>query len=32
MVSPANSFGITDGGLDAAIRDALGFAVQQRSA
>jgi len=30
MVSPANSFGIMDGGLDAAIRDTLGFAVQQR--
>jgi O-acetyl-ADP-ribose deacetylase (regulator of RNase III) len=30
MVSPANSFGIMDGGLDAAIRDVLGFAVQQR--
>jgi O-acetyl-ADP-ribose deacetylase (regulator of RNase III) len=30
MVSPANSFGIMDGGLDAAIRDELGFAVQQR--
>ena len=30
MVSPANSFGIMDGGLDLAIRDALGFAVQQR--
>lgn len=30
MVSPANSFGIMDGGLDAAIRDALGFTVQQR--
>ena len=29
MVSPANSFGIMDGGLDAAIRDTLGFAVQQ---
>jgi hypothetical protein len=25
MVSPANSFGIMDGGLDAAIRDELGF-------
>lgn len=31
MVSPANSFGIMDGGLDAAIRDVLGFAVQQRA-
>jgi len=30
MVSPANSFGIMDGGLDAAIRDQLGFVVQQR--
>lgn len=30
MVSPANSFGIMDGGLDLAIRDALGFEVQQR--
>jgi O-acetyl-ADP-ribose deacetylase (regulator of RNase III) len=30
MVSPANSFGIMDGGLDAAIRDQLGFTVQQR--
>jgi O-acetyl-ADP-ribose deacetylase (regulator of RNase III) len=30
MVSPANSFGIMDGGLDAAIRDVLGFPVQQR--
>lgn len=30
MVSPANSFGIMDGGLDAAIRDVLGVAVQQR--
>ena len=30
MVSPANSFGIMDGGLDAAIRDVLGFQVQQR--
>lgn len=27
MVSPANSFGIMDGGLDAAIRDQLGFGV-----
>lgn len=31
MVSPANSFGIMDGGLDAAIRDVLGFAVQKRA-
>jgi len=30
MVSPANSFGIMDGGLDAAIRDELGFEVQRR--
>jgi O-acetyl-ADP-ribose deacetylase (regulator of RNase III) len=30
MVSPANSFGIMDGGLDLAIRDQLGFQVQQR--
>lgn len=30
MVSPANSFGIMDGGLDLAIRDALGFEVQRR--
>lgn len=29
MVSPANSFGIMDGGLDLAIRDELGFATQQ---
>jgi len=29
MVSPANSFGIMDGGLDKAIRDQLGFKVQQ---
>lgn len=29
MVSPANSFGIMDGGLDLAIRDALGFGVQR---
>ncbi len=28
MVSPANSFGIMDGGLDLAIRDTLGHAVQ----
>src|SRR5262245_34548256 len=30
MVSPANSFGIMDGGLDLAIRDTLGFEVQSR--
>lgn len=29
MVSPANSFGIMDGGLDLAIRDELGLAVQR---
>ena len=29
MVSPANSFGIMDGGLDLAIRDQLGFEVQR---
>jgi O-acetyl-ADP-ribose deacetylase (regulator of RNase III) len=29
MLSPANSFGIMDGGLDLAIRDALGFQVQE---
>ncbi|NBD12927.1 MULTISPECIES: macro domain-containing protein [Corallococcus] len=28
MVSPANSFGIMDGGLDLAIRDTLGLQVQ----
>ena len=28
MVSPANSFGIMDGGLDLAIRDELGFEIQ----
>ncbi|RKH17353.1 Appr-1-p processing protein [Corallococcus sp. CA047B] len=28
MVSPANSFGIMDGGLDLAIRDTLGLLVQ----
>ncbi len=28
MVSPANSFGIMDGGLDLAIRDQLGLGVQ----
>jgi len=30
MVSPANSFGIMDGGLDLAIRDRLGWEVQHR--
>lgn len=30
IVSPANSFGIMDGGLDLAIRDELGFAVEAR--
>jgi len=30
MVSPANSFGIMDGGLDLAIRDVLGVHVEQR--
>ncbi len=30
MVSPANSFGIMDGGLDLAIRDTLGLTVEQR--
>src|SRR5207248_10993213 len=30
LVSPANSFGIMDGGLDLAIRDQLGFAVQTK--
>lgn len=30
MVSPANSFGIMDGGLDRVIRYELGFAVEQR--
>jgi O-acetyl-ADP-ribose deacetylase (regulator of RNase III) len=29
MVSPANSFGIMDGGLDRAIRDQLGFGVER---
>lgn len=29
MVSPANSFGIMDGGLDRAIRDRLGFGVER---
>jgi O-acetyl-ADP-ribose deacetylase (regulator of RNase III) len=28
MVSPANSFGIMDGGLDLAIRDQLGYSIQ----
>ena len=30
MVSPGNSFGIMDGGLDAAIRDALGPVIEHR--
>lgn len=30
MVSPANSFGIMDGGLDLAIRDALGAYIQPK--
>ncbi len=30
MLSPANSFGIMDGGLDLAIRDELGFGVEKR--
>ncbi|WP_444907583.1 hypothetical protein ACJJIR_05455 [Microbulbifer sp. SSSA008] len=30
MVSPANSFGIVDGGLDLPIRDRLGFQVEDR--
>jgi O-acetyl-ADP-ribose deacetylase (regulator of RNase III) len=30
LVSPANSFGIMDGGLDLAIRDQLGFSVESR--
>ena len=30
MVSPANSFGIMDGGLDRAIRDRLGHGVEKR--
>lgn len=30
MVSPANSFGIMDGGLDLAIRDRLGVGVEER--
>jgi O-acetyl-ADP-ribose deacetylase (regulator of RNase III) len=31
MVSPANSFGIMDGGLDRAIRAQLGFVVEERA-
>ena len=31
MVSPANSFGIMDGGLDRAIRDQLGFEVERNA-
>lgn len=31
MVSPANSFGIMDGGLDLAIRNTLGFEVQREA-
>jgi O-acetyl-ADP-ribose deacetylase (regulator of RNase III) len=30
IVSPANSFGIMDGGLDLAIRNGLGFAIEQK--
>jgi O-acetyl-ADP-ribose deacetylase (regulator of RNase III) len=30
MVSPANSFGIMDGGLDLAIRDELGYSVEAK--
>ncbi|WP_437808779.1 macro domain-containing protein [Sorangium sp. So ce1078] len=30
LVSPANSFGIMDGGLDRAIRDTIGGAIQAR--
>ncbi|MDG9671367.1 macro domain-containing protein [Hahella sp. CR1] len=30
MISPANSFGIMDGGLDLAIRNTLGFEVEER--
>jgi O-acetyl-ADP-ribose deacetylase (regulator of RNase III) len=30
MVAPGNSFGIMDGGIDAAIRDALGPAIELR--
>ncbi|UJR85807.1 macro domain-containing protein [Sandaracinus amylolyticus] len=29
MVSPANSFGVMDGGIDRAIRDRLGFHVER---
>lgn len=28
IVSPASSFGITDGGLDLAIRNTLGYSIQ----
>ena len=28
MVSPGNSFGVMDGGLDAAIRDVLGRSIE----
>ena len=31
MVSPANSFGIMDGGLDRAIRHELGFGVERKA-
>ncbi|MBU2709249.1 macro domain-containing protein [Zooshikella marina] len=30
MVSPANSFGIMDGGLDLAIRDIIGYDTEER--
>src|SRR5580700_635630 len=30
IVSPANSFGIMDGGLDLAIRDQLGFSIERK--
>ncbi|HEU0034687.1 MAG TPA: hypothetical protein VFQ53_28880 [Kofleriaceae bacterium] len=30
MVGPANSLGVMDGGIDLAIRDTVGFAVQRR--
>src|SRR3954462_15394502 len=30
LVSPANSFGIMDGGLDLAIREELGFSVERK--
>ncbi len=30
MVSPANSFGFMDGGLDKAIRDKLGVSIQEK--